>query len=114
MATVLRTLLRIVSIGTDSHLFWSSYAQKIRARRALGRANITSTRMRFERPEKLVTSFHWASGSAVTPESSDQRNPGHLMADLLEAPTDAATIKRVAAAVKALTARFPVYAESKG
>ena len=38
---------------------------------------------------------------------------GHLMADLLEAPADSATIARVAGAVKALTAKFPVYAESK-
>ena len=36
------------------------------------------------------------------------------MADVLEAPTDSATIARVAAAVKTLTAKFPVYAESKG
>ena len=39
---------------------------------------------------------------------------GHLMADVLEAPADSATIARVAGAVKELTARFPVYAESKG
>ena len=36
------------------------------------------------------------------------------MADVLEAPTDSATIARVAAVVKELTARFPVYAEGKG
>ena len=34
--------------------------------------------------------------------------------DVLEAPTDSATIARVAAAVKTLTAKFPVYAEGKG
>ena len=37
-----------------------------------------------------------------------------IMADVLEAPADSATIARVAGAVKELTARFPVYAESKG
>ena len=34
----------------------------------------------------------------------------HLIADVLERPTDAASLARVAEEVKALCARFPVYA----
>ena len=34
---------------------------------------------------------------------------GHLIADVLDAPGDEATIARVRAAVGELTARFPVY-----
>jgi glycine hydroxymethyltransferase len=33
----------------------------------------------------------------------------HLIADVLDAPADAKTQKRVVAGVKALTAKFPVY-----
>ena len=33
----------------------------------------------------------------------------HLIADVLDAPTDAKTQKRVTAGVKALTGKFPVY-----
>jgi glycine hydroxymethyltransferase len=33
----------------------------------------------------------------------------HLIADVLDAPADAKTQKRVTAGVKSLTAKFPVY-----
>jgi glycine hydroxymethyltransferase len=124
LATVLRDRgLRIVSGGTDSHLFLVDLrAKKVTgkdAETALGRANITVNKNAIPNdPEKpFVTSGIRIGSPAVTTRGFTEiecETLGHLMADLLEAPTDAATIKRVAAAVKALTAKFPVYAESKG
>jgi len=124
LATVLRDRgLRIVSGGTDSHLFLVDLrAKKITgkdAEAALGRANITVNKNAIpndpERP--FVTSGIRVGSPAVTTRGFSEiecETLGHLMADLLEAPTDSATITRVAGAVKALTAKFPVYAESKG
>jgi glycine hydroxymethyltransferase len=115
--------LRIVSGGTDSHLFLVDLrAKKITgkdAETALGRANITVNKNAIPNdPEKpFVTSGIRVGSPAVTTRGFTEIECeilGHLMADLLETPTDAATIKRVAAEVKALTAKFPVYAESKG
>jgi glycine hydroxymethyltransferase len=40
---------------------------------------------------------------------SEAEQLGHLVADVLEKPTDESTVARVGAAVKALCARFPVY-----
>jgi len=114
--------LRIVSGGTDSHLFLVDLrAKKITgkdAEAALGRANITVNKNAIPNdPEKpFVTSGIRVGSPAVTTRGFSEiecETLGHLMADLLEAPSDSATIKRVAAAVKALTAKFPVYAESK-
>jgi len=124
MATVLRDRgLRIVSGGTDSHLFLVDLRPKKitgkDAETALGRANITVNKNAIPNdPEKpFVTSGIRVGSPAVTTRGFTEiecETLGHLMADLLETPTDAATIKRVAAEVKALTAKFPVYAESKG
>jgi glycine hydroxymethyltransferase len=124
MATVLRDRgLRIVSGGTDSHLFLVDLrAKKITgkdAETALGRANITVNKNAIPNdPEKpFVTSGIRVGSPAVTTRGFTEiecETLGHLMADLLETPTDAAMIKRVAAEVKALTAKFPVYADSKG
>src|SRR6266508_203508 len=115
--------LRIVSGGTDSHLFLVDLrAKKITgkdAEAALGRANITVNKNAIPNdPEKpFVTSGIRVGSPAVTTRGFSEiecETLGHLMADLLEAPTDSATIARVTAAVKTLTAKFPVYAESKG
>ncbi|HEV8553027.1 MAG TPA: serine hydroxymethyltransferase, partial [Casimicrobiaceae bacterium] len=124
LATVLRDRgLRIVSGGTDSHLFLVDLrAKKItgkNAEAALGRANITVNKNAIPNdPEKpFVTSGIRVGSPAVTTRGFTEiecEALGHLMADVLEAPTDAATITRVTDAVKELTARFPVYAESKG
>ena len=124
LATVLRDRgLRIVSGGTDSHLFLVDLrAKKITgkdAEAALVRANITVNKNAIPNdPQKpFVTSGIRVGSPAITTRGFTEiecETLGHLMADLLEAPTDTATIKRVAAAVKALTAKFPVYAESKG
>src|SRR2546427_4800026 len=124
LATVLRDRgLRIVSGGTDSHLFLVDLrAKKITgkdAEAALGRANITVNKNAIPNdPEKpFVTSGIRVGSPAVTTRGFSEiecETLGHLMADLLEAPSDSATIARVAGAVKALTAKFPGYAESKG
>jgi glycine hydroxymethyltransferase len=124
LATVLRDRgLRIVSGGTDSHLFLVDLrAKKITgkdAETALGRANITVNKNAIPNdPEKpFVTSGIRVGSPAVTTRGFTEiecETLGHLMADLLEAPADSATIARVAGAVKALTAKFPVYSESKG
>src|SRR3989449_7796075 len=121
LATGLRDRgLRIVSGGTDSHLFLVDLrAKKITgkdAEAALGRANITVNKNAIPNdPEKpFVTSGIRVGSPAVTTRGFSEiecETLGHLMADLLEAPADSATIARVTGAVKALTAKFPVYAE---
>src|SRR5437773_3097745 len=122
LATGLRDRgLRIVSGGTDSHLFLVDLrAKKITgkdAEAALVRANITVNKNAIPNdPQKpFVTSGIRVGSPAITTRGFTEiecETLGHLMADALEAPTDSATIARVAAAVKTLTAKFPVYAES--
>jgi glycine hydroxymethyltransferase len=119
LATVLQERgLRIVSGGTDSHLFLVDLRPKKitgrEAEAALGRAQITVNKNAIPNdPEKpFVTSGIRVGSPAVTTRGFTEiecEELGHLMADVLDAPTDAATIKRVAGAVKALTAKFPVY-----
>jgi glycine hydroxymethyltransferase len=123
LATVLRDRgLRIVSGGTDSHLFLVDLrAKKITgkdAEAALGKASITVNKNAIPNdPEKpFVTSGIRVGSPAITTRGFTEiecEALGHLMADVLEAPSDAATLKRVAGAVKSLTAKFPVYAENK-
>jgi glycine hydroxymethyltransferase len=120
LATVLRDRgLRIVSGGTDSHLFLVDLrAKKITgkdAEAALGRAHITVNKNAIPNdPEKpFVTSGIRLGSPAITTRGFTEiecEQLGHLMADLLDAPDDDRTIERVAGAVKALTAKFPVYA----
>ena len=119
LATVLRDRgLRIVSGGTDSHLFLVDLrAKKITgkdAEAALGRAHITVNKNAIPNdPEKpFVTSGIRLGSPAITTRGFTEiecEQLGHLMADLLDAPDDDRTIGRVAGAVKALTAKFPVY-----
>jgi glycine hydroxymethyltransferase len=123
LATVLRDRgLRIVSGGTDSHLFLVDLrAKKITgkdAEAALGKAGITVNKNAIpndpERP--FVTSGIRVGSPAITTRGFTEIESealGHLMADVLDAPTDSATLKRVATAVKSMTAKFPVYADSK-
>ncbi len=110
--------LRIVSGGTDSHMFLVDLrAKKITgkdAEAALGRAHITVNKNAIPNdPEKpFVTSGIRVGSPAVTTRGFTEiecEELAHLIADLLEAPHDAATIGRVAGGVKALTTRFPVY-----
>jgi glycine hydroxymethyltransferase len=120
LATVLQDRgLRIVSGGTDSHMFLVDLRPKRitgkDAEAALGRAQITVNKNAIPNdPEKpFVTSGIRVGSPAITTRGFTEiecEELGHLVADILDAPTDAATIARVSGAVKALTARFPVYA----
>jgi glycine hydroxymethyltransferase len=122
LATVLQDRgLRIVSGGTDSHMFLVDLRPKHitgkDAEAALGRAQITVNKNAIpDDPEKpAVTSGIRLGSPAITTRGFTEiecEELGHLIADVLEAPTDAATIARASSAAKALTARFPVYAPS--
>src|SRR5450631_1777160 len=111
--------LRIVSGGTDSHLFLVDLrAKKITgkdAEAALGRARITVNKNAIPNdPEKpFVTSGIRLGSPAMTTRGFTEiecEELAHLIADVLDAPNDTATIERVTGGVNALTARFPVYA----
>ncbi len=119
MAKVLQERgLRIVSGRTDSHLFLVDLQAKHitgkDAEAALGRAHITVNKNAIPNdPQKpFVTSGIRIGSPAITTRGfreieADQL--GNLIADVLDAPGDDAVIGRVAAAVKALCQRFPVY-----
>jgi glycine hydroxymethyltransferase len=120
MAAVLtKRGLRIVSGGTDSHLFLVDLRPKKvtgkDAEAALGRAHITVNKNAIPNdPEKpMVTSGVRIGSPAMTtrgfrkPEAEQLAN---LIADVFERPNDDASLARVANDVKALCARFPVYA----
>ena len=119
LATVLEGRgLRIVSGGTDSHMFLVDLrAKKITGRdaeAALGRAHITVNKNAIPNdPEKpMVTSGIRIGSPALTTRGFSEiecEQLAHLVADVLEAPGDVAKVGRVAGAVKALTAKFPVY-----
>src|SRR6266568_1937279 len=117
--------LRIVSGGTDCHMFLVD----LRAKRvtgkdaevALGRAHITVNKNAIPGdPEKpTVTSGIRLGSPAMTTRGfreAEAEHMGKLIADVLEAPQDEKTLKRVAAEAKELCARFPVYraAEAAG
>ena len=117
--------LRIVSGGTDSHMFLVDLrAKRITgkdAETALGRAHITVNKNAIPNdPEKpTVTSGVRLGSPAMTTRGfreAEAERMGRLIADVLDAPQDETTIKRVAAEAKELCARFPVYrmAESAG
>jgi glycine hydroxymethyltransferase len=122
LATVLRERgLRIVSGGTDSHLFLVDLrAKKITgkdAEAALGRAHITVNKNAIPNdPQKpFVTSGIRIGSPAITTRGFTEiecEQLGHLMADVLDAPDDERTIARVAGALKVLTSRLPVYAQA--
>ena len=110
--------LRIVSGGTDSHLFLVDLRSKKvtgkDAEAALGQAHITVNKNAIPNdPEKpMVTSGVRIGSPAMTtrgfrkPEAEQLAN---LIADVLERPHETANLERVASEVKALCARFPVY-----
>jgi glycine hydroxymethyltransferase len=119
LATVLQARgLRIVSGGTDSHMMLVDLrAKKITgkdAEAALSRANITVNKNAIPNdPEKpFVTSGVRIGSPAVTTRGFSEiecEELAHLIADVLDAPSDAKTQARVAAGVKALTSKFLVY-----
>ena len=110
--------LRIVSGGTDSHLFLVDLrAKKITgkdAEAALGRAHMTVNKNSIpEDPEKpFITSGIRLGSPAITTRGFtelESEELGHLIADVLDAPKDEAAIATARKGVAALTARFPVY-----
>jgi glycine hydroxymethyltransferase len=119
LATVLQERgLRIVSGGTDSHMFLVDLrAKKITgkdAEAALGKAHITVNKNAIPNdPEKpFVTSGIRLGSPAITTRGFtelESEELAHLVADVLDAPGDAATIEHVRASVRALTQKFPVY-----
>ena len=119
LATVLQNRgLRIVSGGTDSHMFLVDLRAKNitgkDAETALTRANITVNKNAIPNdPQKpFVTSGVRIGSPAVTTRGFSEiecEELAHLIADVLDAPADAKTQKRVTAGVKSLTAKFPVY-----
>ncbi len=119
LATVLQDRgLRIVSGGTDSHMFLVDLrAKKITgkdAEAALAKAHITVNKNSIPNdPEKpFVTSGIRIGSPAITTRGFDEiaaEELAHLIADVLEAPHDNKRIAGVRGKVAALTAKFPVY-----
>src|SRR4051812_7991627 len=110
--------LRIVSGGTDSHMFLVDLrAKRITgkdAEAALGRAYITVNKNAIPNdPEKpMVTSGIRIGSPAITTRGFTElecETLGHLIADILEAPDKGETITRAAVGVNTLTRMFPVY-----
>jgi glycine hydroxymethyltransferase len=110
--------LRIVSGGTDSHMFLLDLrAKRITgkdAEAALSRAHITVNKNAIPNdPEKpFVTSGIRIGSPAITTRGFGElecEELGHLIADVLDGPADEAVLTHVGSAVGALTRRFPVY-----
>lgn len=111
--------LRIVSGRTESHLMLVDLrAKNITGKAAealLGSAHITCNKNAIPNdPEKpFVTSGIRLGSPAMTTRGfgeTEATKVGNLIADILDNPSDAATIERVKAEVKKLTDAFPVYA----
>jgi glycine hydroxymethyltransferase len=111
--------LRIVSGRTDCHMFLVDLRPKgitgKDAEAALGRAHITVNKNAIPNdPEKpAVTSGVRLGSPAMTTRGFRQAEAeqlANLIADVLEHPSDEKSLARVAGDVKALCARFPVYA----
>jgi glycine hydroxymethyltransferase len=110
--------LRIVSGRTESHVMLVDLRPKqITGKDAevvLGEAHITVNKNAIPNdPEKpMVTSGIRLGTPAMTTRgfgAEQAAQVGHLIADVFDAPRDAANIERVRSKVAALTAQFPVY-----
>ena len=111
--------LRIVSGGTDSHMFLVDLrAKRITgkdAEAALSRAHITVNKNAIPNdPEKpFVTSGIRIGSPAITTRGFSEietEELGHLIADVLDASDDQAAVARVRGKVAEMTGKFPVYA----
>jgi glycine hydroxymethyltransferase len=111
--------LRVVSGRTDCHLFLLDLRPKHitgkDAEAALGRAHITVNKNAIPNdPQKpAVTSGVRIGSPAMTTRGfrhAEAELLAHLIADVLDNPHENANLERVAGEVKALCARFPVYA----
>ncbi|RPH46192.1 MAG: serine hydroxymethyltransferase [Burkholderiales bacterium] len=110
--------LRIVSGRTESHVMLVDLRAKSitgkEAEAVLGQAHITVNKNSIPNdPEKpFVTSGIRLGTPAMTTRGfgeAEAQQVGNLIADVFDAPRDAANLERVRAKVGALTARFPVY-----
>jgi glycine hydroxymethyltransferase len=111
---------RLVSGGTDNHLFLVNLKDTPLtgkdAQEALDRVGITVNKntVPFETRSPFVTSGIRAGTPAVTTRGMKEREMeriGSLIADVLSAPGDAAVEKRVAASVRDVCEAFPLYPE---
>jgi glycine hydroxymethyltransferase len=111
--------LRIVSGRTESHVMLVDLRSKNltgkEAEAILGRAHMTCNKNGIPNdPQKpFVTSGIRLGSPAFTTRGfveADATMVGNLIADVLDNPTDEATIERVKAQVKQLTDKYPVYA----
>ena len=110
--------LRIVSGRTDCHMFLVDLQAKNltgkQAEESLGLAHITVNKNAIPNdPQKpFVTSGIRIGSPAVTTRGLKEievEHLAHLIADVLDAPTDNTVLLRVAQEAKALCAKFPVY-----
>jgi glycine hydroxymethyltransferase len=110
--------LRIVSGRTESHVMLVDLRPKgltgKEAEAILGSAHMTCNKNGIPNdPQKpMVTSGIRLGSPAFTTrgfKEAEAIKVGHLIADVLDNPNDAATIERVKAEVKKLTSAFPVY-----
>ena len=119
--TLQRRGLRIVSGGTDCHMFLVDLRPKNitgkDAEAVLGRAHITLNKNAIPNdPQKpMVTSGVRIGSPAITTRGFgvvEAEQVATLLADVLEDPQSEATVRRVAAEVEALCARYPVYGKA--
>jgi len=110
--------LRIVSGGTDCHMFLLDLrAKNITGKDAedlLGRAHMTVNKNAIPNdPEKpAVTSGIRIGSPAMTTRGfgvDEAERVAHLLADVLDDPKGERTLQRVTREIKALCAKFPVY-----
>ncbi len=116
--TLIARGLRIVSGRTESHVMLVDLRPKgltgKEAEAILGSAHITCNKNGIPNdPQKpMITSGIRLGSPAMTTRGFKEEQAikvGHLIADVLDNPNDAATIERVKAEVKQLTSAFPVY-----
>ncbi len=117
-ATLAERGLRIVSGGTDSHLFLVDLRPMAitgrEAEAALGAARLTVNKNAIPNdPEKPTVASGIRVGSAALTSrgfgEAEARETASCIADVLEARADAARVARVAARVREMCAAHPVY-----
>jgi glycine hydroxymethyltransferase len=116
--TLVKRGVRVVSGRTESHMFLVDLRAKSitgkDAEAALGRAHITVNKNAIPNdPQKpFVTSGIRVGSPAMTTRGfrdAEAAQVASFIADVLDAPADAARIDKVASSVKTLCGRFPVY-----
>jgi glycine hydroxymethyltransferase len=115
---IARRGFRLVSGGTDNHLFLVNLKDTPmtgkEAQEALDRVAITVNKntVPFETRSPFVTSGIRAGTPAITTRGMKERENeriGNLIADILSAPGDPSVQKRVAASVREICEAFPLY-----